>query len=194
MKTVLKFTVMAALLMNTVTAMANEPKMKLVADSDTKSLVFELDEVSKDAKIQFLDSENNIIYSSSSFKSNVLRTKYDLSKLEEGVYTLRMDSISKEIVYTILIDGSSISVIETSETNKPSFRIKDGMVFINFFNKELKNVDIKVYDESDRILHSEVVSNKLIVEKAINFKNAYKGNYTVTIKSTDGVYSENISI
>lgn len=194
MKTVLKFTVMAALLFNTVTAMANEPKMKLVADKDAKSLVFELDEVSKDAKIQFLDSDNNIIYSSTSLKSNGFRKKYDLSKLEVGVYTLKMDSETKQVVYTILIEGDTISILETKETIKPNFRIKEGMVFINFLNKEMKNVDIKIYDASERLLHSEVVNNKLIIEKAINFKNAYKGNYTITVKSATGTYSENISI
>lgn len=194
MKTVLKFTVMAALLFNTVTAMANEPKMKLVADKDAKSLVFELDEVSKDAKIQFLDSDNNIIYSSTSLKSNGFRKKYDLSKLEVGVYTLKMDSETKQVVYTILIEGDTISIVETKETIKPYFRIKEGMVFINFLNKEMKNVDIKIYDASERLLHSEVVNNKLIVEKAINFKNAYKGSYTITVKSVTGTYTENISI
>ena len=194
MKTVLKFTVMAALLFSTVTAMANEPKMKLIADSEAKSLVFELDKVSKDAKIQFLDSENNVIYSSGNLNNNDLRKKYDLSKLEEGVYTLKMDSTTKVLAYTILIKDDAISVLESKETIKPNFRVKEGMVFINFFNQEMKNVDVKVYDASDRLLHSEMVENKLIVEKALNFKNAYKGSYTITVSSADGIYTENISI
>ena len=153
MKTVLKFTVMAALLFNTVTAMANEPKMKLIADSEAKSLVFELDKVSKDAKIQFLDSENNVIYSSGNLNNNDLRKKYDLSKLEEGVYTLKMDSTTKVLAYTILIKDDAISVLESKETIKPNFRVKEGMV-----------------------------------------KNAYKGSYTITVSSADGIYTENISI
>lgn len=194
MKTVLKFTVMAALLFNTVTAMASEPKMKLVADSNAKSLVFELDMISKDTKIQFIDSEHNVIYSNTNLAASGLRKKFDLSKLDKGVYTFKLDNSTKLVTYNILIEDEAVSILDKTEITKPVFIVKDGMVFINFFNQEMKTVDLKVYDASDRLLHSEIVENKLIVEKALNFKNAYKGSYTITVSTADGIYTENISI
>tara|TARA_R110000868_G_scaffold98706_2_gene271731 strand:+ start:17715 stop:18299 length:585 start_codon:yes stop_codon:yes gene_type:complete len=194
MKRVLKFTVMAALVFNTITAMANEPKMKLVADNEAKSLVFELDITSKDTKIQFVDSDNNVIYSDYNFATKGLRKKFDLSKLQKGVYTFKMDNATKLVTYTILIEENGISILEKAENTKPIFRVKEGMVFINLLNRDMQKVDIKVYDASDRLLFSEAITDKLVVEKAINFKKAFKGEYTITVKDTNGVYSKNINI
>jgi len=193
MKKVLKFTVMAALLFSTVIAMANEPKESLVADNAAKSLIFELDVTSQDTKIQFLDSQNNVIYSDNSIAKG-FRKKFDLSKLTMGTYTFKMDDASKLITYTILIEGDSIAIVEKTENSKPIFRSKDGMVYINLLNRDLKNVHIKVYDESERLLFAETLTDKLIVEKAINFKKAFKGEYTISVKDSNGVYLENISI
>lgn len=193
MKKVLKFTVMAALLFSTVTAMANEPKMSLVADNAAKSLIFKLDVKTKDTKIQFLDSENNVIYYDNSVSKGFSK-KFDLSKLEMGAYTFKMDDSLKLVTYTIIIEDKGISILEKTEMVKPVFRTKDGMVYINLLNKELKNVDIKVYDSSERLLFAETLTDKLIVEKAINFKKAFKGDYTISVKDANGVYLENISI
>ena len=90
MKKVLKFTVMAALLFSTVTAMANEPKMSLIADNNAKSLIFKLDVKTKDTRIQFLDSENNVIYYDNSISKGFSK-KFDLSKLSIGTYTFKME-------------------------------------------------------------------------------------------------------
>lgn len=194
MKTVLKFTVMAALLFHTVTAMANEPKMKLIADNEAKSLVFELDITSIDTKIQFVDSDNNVIYSEDNLVAKGLRKKFDLSKLQKGVYTFKMDNAIKLVTYTILIEGARISILSKTEATKPVFRIKEGMVFINLLNKGMEKVAIKVYDASDRLLFSEAITDKLVVEKAINFKQAFKGEYTIMVKDANGVYTKNMRI
>ena len=194
MKKVLKFTAMAALVFGTFTASANELKLNVAADREAKSLIFELDIVSKDTKIQFLDSNNNVIYSNSNVQSSSLRKKFDLSKLETGVYTFKVDDTTQVTTYSILIDGESISILNKDEVIKPVFRMKDNMVYINFLNVEKKDVEIKVYDSSDRVLYTQKISDTLIVEKAVNFKTAHKGDYTIAVKNSKGVYTENVSI
>lgn len=194
MKKVLKFTAMAALVLGTFTASANELKLNVATDKDAKSLIFELDMVSADTKIQFLDSENNVIYSNSNVKTTSLRKKFDLSKLEKGVYTFKVDGTTLVTTYAILIDGEAISILNKDEVIKPVFRMKDNMVYINLLNLDKKDVEIKVYDSSDRVLYTQKISDALIVEKAINFKTAYKGDYTIAVKNANGVYTENVSI
>jgi hypothetical protein len=194
MKTVVKFTVMAALLLHIVVANASEPKLNLVADLSEKSLIIDLDEVSKDTKIQFLDSENYIIYSDSSFKNKSIHTKFDLSNLDEGSYIFKLESSTKTITYEILIRKETIVIKDKVEVIKPAFRVKEDVVYINFLNISKKGVEIKVYDSEDRVLYSEKFMDSLIVEKAINFKNAYKGEYRVIVKNTNGNYQKNVSI
>ncbi|MBO0592149.1 hypothetical protein I2486_12120 [Cellulophaga sp. E16_2] len=194
MKKVLKFTAIAALVFSTFTASASELKLNVAADKEAKSLIFELDIVSKDTKIQFLDSKNNVIYSNSNLKSSSLRKKFDLSKLEKGVYTFRVDDMTLVTTYAILIDGESIRILNKDEVIKPVFRMKDGMIFVNLLNVDKMDVEIKVYDSNDRVLFTQKISDTLIVEKAVNFKTAHKGDYTITVKNANGVYRQNVSI
>ncbi len=185
---------MAALVLSTFTASANELKLNVATDKDAKSLIFELDIVSKDTKIQFIDSKNNVIYSNSNLKSSSLRKKFDLSKLEKGIYSFRVDDATQVTTYAIMIDGDSISILNKDEVIKPVFRMKDNMVYINFLNVEKKDVEIKVYDSNERVLFTQKISDTLIVEKAVNFQSAHKGDYTIAVKNANGVYTENISI
>ncbi|WP_047419786.1 DUF3244 domain-containing protein [Cellulophaga sp. Hel_I_12] len=194
MKTVVKFTVMAALLFHIVIANASEPKLNLVADLNEKSLIIDFDEVSKDTKIQFLDSENYIIYSDNSFKNKSIHTKFDLSNLKAGTYTFKLESLTKTINYDILIQKETIIIKDKVEVIKPAFRVKEDVVYINFLNISKEGVEIKVYDGEDRILYSEKFMDTLTVEKAINFKNANKGEYTVIVKNTHGNYQKSVSI
>ncbi|QWX84450.1 hypothetical protein H0I23_02030 [Cellulophaga sp. HaHaR_3_176] len=195
MKTVLKITVMAALMFNTLIASANsEPKIYVAGENAEKSLIFELDVTSENTKIQLIDSENNIIYSDNALSSTGVRKKFDLSKLTSGVYTFKVDNSVKAITYQILLASNEMTILNKDEKVKAVFRKKNGLVYVNLLNVDKSDVVIKVYDSSSRLLFTEVVSDSLIVEKAINFTGAHKGQYTISVKDGSEKYSENISI
>lgn len=195
MKAVLKITVMAALMFSTLIASANsEPKIYVAGENEGKSLIFELDVTSENTKIQFLDSDSNIIYSDDAVSSTGVRKKFDMSNLSSGLYTFKVDNSIKAITYSILLASNEMTILSKDEKVKPVFREKDGLVYVNLLNTDKSKVIIKVYDSSSRLLFSEVVTDKLIVEKAINFKGAHKGEYIISVKDGSERYSENISI
>ncbi|MGB5378114.1 hypothetical protein [Muriicola sp.] len=74
--------------------------------------------------------------------------------------------------------------------HKPYFRKTDSKLFMNFFNQEMGDVQIKVIDSENRVVFRETLSNKLVIEKAFNFSSAVKDNYKVIVKEGNDTYYE----
>ena len=99
----------------------------------------------------------------------------------------------KSFVYEL--DASSgETTIKLRENAKLVFRTVDRMVYLNLLNLSKKEVKIKIYDSSDRLVFSEKHENKMIIEKALNFKKAFKDRYTVVVKDSENTYYESIVV
>ncbi len=193
MKTILKFTTVIALLLVTATAVAKEPKLRVINKVDDKALVFEWDTQEEDTYIQIVDADGNIIYSEDVLNTKVYTKKFDLKNLEEGDYLLEAENALKKITYTINVDDK-VGVAKKKENAKPVFRQVDNMVYLNLLNLEGKKVEIKVVDSDNRMVFKETLENETLVEKAFNFKSAYSGNYTVIVRDSRSVHYEDIVV
>jgi len=74
--------------------------------------------------------------------------------------------------------------------HKPYFRKTDNRLFLNFFNKEMSDVQIRVLDSENRIVYKETLKDVLVVEKAFNFSTAEKDSYKVIVKEENETYFE----
>lgn len=194
MKTIFKLSAVVAFMFVTIAGMANEPKLNLVAHEASKSLIFSLDGQSSDATVKITDTENNVIFSENLEAKKVISKKFDFRNLESGTYYLTMENELRIIRYTLEIDEAALKLGPKKEDAKPVFRTKGDMVFLNLLNLEQKEVTIKVYDSSYRLLYSEVLADKLLVEKVFNFESAKKDSYTVVVKDKTNTYYRDIVV
>ncbi len=194
MKTIFKLSVVVAFMFVTVAGMANEPKLSLVANEAVKSLVFKLDASSNQTMIRIIDTNDNVIYSENVKGEGAYIKKFDLKNLDSGIYFLEMENSLKIIEFTIDVKDTNLEIMGRKENAKPVFRTKGDVVFLNLLNLEQKDVFIKVYDSSYRLLYSEVLSDKLLVEKAFNFERAKKDSYTVVVKDKTNTYYKDIVV
>ncbi len=193
MKTIFKFTAVAALMFATTVSRAHEPKMKLVNGNDIKGLIFELDSQSRETAIKLKDAEDHVIFSEN-ISTGVYAKKFDLKKLKDGMYYFSTENTLKSVIYTISIDKAAIHILGKKERSKPVFRKDKNMVYLNLLNLDRGNVAIKVFDSSNRVLFKEVIEGKVSVEKAFNFKKAFSDSYTVVVKDNENTYYETIKI
>ena len=193
MKKIVRTAAMIALMFVTTTSIANEEKLSLVTKTDAKSLIYELDSTSGATKIELIDADNNVIY----FENieNVSYTKkFDLKNLKDGLYYFTTEDAMKTIIYTINIAGADVKITKRKENSKPVFRKENGKVYLNLLNLSKKEVEIEVYDSSNRLLFSEKHVNEMIIEKAFNFTKAYEDSYTVLVRDSNNTYFEDIVV
>ena len=193
MKTNLKFTAMIAFMFATVVGLAKEPKLSLMTEGQSKSLIVELDSKNKKTFLKILDENKNIIFSEKIATTSYTK-KFDLNELENGSYYIELDDSLRTLVYPISVENKEVKILKRIENTKPVFRKKGSMLFLNLLNLDGKDVQIKVYDSDNRTLFSEVIENESIVTKAFNFETAHEDRYTVVVKDGENTYYENIVV
>ncbi|MBT9189727.1 MULTISPECIES: hypothetical protein [Zobellia] len=193
MRKVVRTAAMIALLLTTTASIASEPKLSVVPNENVKSFVYELDAHAGRTTIKFMDAEQNVIFFETVEKENYAK-KFDLSKLKDGLYFFKSEDDLTTISYTISVNGSNVEVIDKKENSKPVFRQKGGMVYLNLLNLDSKDVDIQVYDSSNRLVFSEKRENEMVIEKAFDFTKAYEGEYTVVVRDSKETYYKEISV
>ena len=85
MKNLLKSIAAITLLFFTTTGIASEPKMNLVLENDSKSLVFEIDSNDKETKILLTDDNSKILFSENIVNVSYVK-KFSFKNLELGTY------------------------------------------------------------------------------------------------------------
>ena len=194
MKAIKKITLSAAFLFITALGMANEMDLRIIANNDDKSLVFRYDNLATDASLRFIDEQGNVIFTENLEDKSAYVKRFNLNSLSTGTYFLTVEDAIKETAYTIAVEDVNISIENKSVKNKPIFKKTEDMVYINLLNLKKDKVEIKVYDDSERVVFSEVFNDEDIVEKAFNFEKAYKGSYIIKVKKNDEIYYEGINV
>ena len=193
MKKILRLTTVMAFMFATVVGMAKEPKFSLVSNEHAKGLIFKLDAQSNKTTLKFLDNEEHIIYREN-FSQGIHSKKIDLKLIENGIYSFVMENELRSVVYTVDVNTIGVKILERVERNKPFFRKKGDLVYVNLLNVNSEDVVIEVYDNNGEILFNEIIENSLVVGKAFNFGKAKQGNYTVIVKDNGTSYYKNIII
>jgi hypothetical protein len=193
MKTNLKFTAMIAFMFITVVGLAKEPKVSLLTEGQSKSLIVALDSKNNKTILKIIDENQNIIFSEK-ISVNSYTKKFDLDKLENGSYLFELDDSLRTLTYTIRVENEEVKILRRIENNKPIFRKIGAKLYLNLLNLDSKDVEIKVFDSDNRTLFSEVVENENIVSKAFNFETAHEDRYTVVVKDGENTYYEDIVV
>ena len=193
MKTNLKFTAMIAFMFITVVGLAKEPKVSLLTEGQSKSLIVALDSKNNKTILKIIDENQNIIFSEK-ISVNSYTKKFDLDKLENGSYLFELDDSLRTLTYTISVENEEVKILRRIENNKPIFRKIGAKLYLNLLNLDSKDVEIKVFDSDNRTLFSEVVENENIVSKAFNFETAHKDHYTIVVKDGENTYYEDIVV
>ncbi|WP_047244733.1 hypothetical protein [Maribacter thermophilus] len=189
MKKLVKITTVVAFMFATVAGMAKEPKLDLVSLGKAKSVLLTLDASSQGVKVKLMDADSHIIYTEK-LSNGRFSKKLNLEGLKDGNYYLSTEDGLKRYYHTIVLKDNKVTIMDSSEAVKPFFRKTEDRVFVNFLNLNKSKISLKVYDEDDRLVFSETVDDKVIVEKAFNFAGAYSGNYTVVVADNANTYTE----
>ncbi len=183
---------MVALMFATATGMAHDDKLSLETKKESTSLVFKM-EAKKETALRLFDSDNRVIYSEQ--VSNISYAKrFNLKNLADGLYYFTTEDALRITTYTISVQGDVVEILSRKEKSKAIFRTVNHVVYLNLLNLDKKDVNIEIYDSSNRKVFSEKRENEMIVGKVINFTKAYKDQYTIVVKDSNNTYYESIVV
>ena len=106
---------------------------------------------------------------------------YDLSNLENGIYTITSSDGLVTTTRTIEVEGSATRQIGEETTHKPLFVLKDNYLKIQLLNQDRQNIEIKV-EGFETIHHDSHAGNDLVFAKALDISSLPKGEYAAEVK------------
>lgn len=193
MKKVIRSIATVALMFVVATSTANEPTLS-VNPKAKKSLVFEMDAPMNATTVTITDIDGVIIFSEKVGNGVSYAKKFDLRKLPDGDYVLKVEDTLKETIFEFDIENANVLIADRKENAKPVFRKNGQKVLLNLLNTKKEDVKITIYDSEGRVVFAETLVDTFVIEKAFNFENAFKDSYTVIVANGKDTFYEGIVI
>lgn len=102
------------------------------------------------------------------------------------------------LITTSYLDVSNLSLSTLDPIDKDKaktiFTKQGEKIYISLNNPLMNIIDIEVRDGLNRIIYTEKIKKTRTILKALNFKKAYKGYYTIYIADGTQTYHKEIAI
>ncbi|MFQ3181243.1 MAG: hypothetical protein ACI9Z4_000836 [Polaribacter sp.] len=120
---------------------------------------------------------------------------FDLSPLNNGVYTIELNKEFKVVIKSLLVKNNNVSFIKDSEKIifKPVIRNKENLVLISKVNFDKKPVQITLL-YNDEVIYSETLKGELMLKRVYRLDKELKGEYKVIVYCDDESYSNEFKI
>ncbi|KGL62007.1 hypothetical protein [Polaribacter sp. Hel1_85] len=194
MRTTMKTILLVTLMFGTLISYANE-NTNTTNTVDVKRVKVEYKNVKK-GQAFIIKDENGIIIFKQKFQSSGTYSKtFDLTNLEDGIYTTELEKDFEYIIKKIDVKNGFVTFLkeETKKVFKPVIRSKGDLLLISkiaFNNQPLK---IDLYYKGD-IIHSEKLEGKNLVNRVYKLSETEKGNYKVVINTDNRTYVKSFNI
>jgi len=142
------------------------------------------------------DSAGKIVYLSPVKQKGDLKTLFDYSLLENGLYTLEVENTYLVEMQSFKVFKSTVEFIENSKQTiyKPVFKKEDAKLLISKIGLDSKNIKVEIYYENE-LIHSETLSSENpIFKRVYQLDIREKGNYYAVMTSNGRVYKEKFEL
>lgn len=154
---------------------------------NTDKIVLSFDNLSKQkVTISIYDAANKLVFKETQYSTPTLRKGYDLSSLEDGKYTVKIESDNFSFKEEVEI-GKDWNDLAFDAVIAPD-PVSSNKLRIGFANAK-GDVTVEIKDIRGNIVHTAEFSSQYGNE-LFNMKKLNRGEYTVTVYSGDQVFSD----
>jgi len=194
MKTIKRRVLVVVFMLGTLFNYANnEKEFNKTVDAKKVKVVFK--DVKKGQLLSVKDKNGFQLHSETVSSQGELIKFFDLSTLNNGVYTIELNKEFKIVIKSLLIKDNNVSFIKDSEKIifKPVIRNKENLVLISKVNFDKKPVKITLF-YNDEVIYSETLKGELMLKRVYRLDKELRGNYTVIVYCDDESYSNEFKI
>jgi hypothetical protein len=143
----------------------------------------------QDISVYVADANGMIVYQEDIKAMTTYGKTYDLSELDDGIYTFTSSGDYITTTKKIKVEGSSATEISKEATYKPVFSLKDKYLRVNYFNKAGEDIELSIVG-SGEIFYEGNMSNDISYGKMLDISKMPKGSYYANLKVGNKEYSQ----
>lgn len=151
------------------------------SDTEKKVKVQVIEPRLQDISVHVADLEGKIIYQEDIRASTTYGKVYDLSDLEDGVYTFTSDGQYITTTKKIQVEGSTAREISKEASYKPVITLKDNYLKVNYFNQRQEDIEFSI-EGSGIIFHESDGGNEVAYGKMLDVSQMPSGTYYAKLK------------
>lgn len=191
-------TCFAMFLLTVATALANDPSFK-IEKKDNKIISLTVKNAASPVGVSFRDAEGILLHSEKyNFHKKGIRY-YNLREVAAGTYYLEIETDVKIKKYIITVDSVTATIKEESEKvlYKPIMVVKNDHIMITKCNLSKSDLKIKMYDQGNNCIYSEVVdaaTDNLSIGRKLNVSELEEGEYTFYLTTEKRTFTKSVNL
>ena len=195
MKATIKRSLLVALMFGTLISYANENTTPTTNTVDAKRVKVEYKTVKKGHSLTIKTENGLIIYNQIVERPGTYSKVFDLTNLEDGLYTTELDKDFEIHIKKIKVQNGFVTFLkkENKVIFKPVIRTQGDLLLISkiAFNKE--PLKIVLYYDNDIIL-SETLEGKELLNRVYKLSKSERGAYKVIINTDNRTYTKDFTL
>ena len=162
-------------------AFATDAVTVSTSNTEKKVTVQVLEPRLQDISVQVADAEGKVFYQEDIRARTTYGKVYDLSRLEDGVYTFTSDGEYISTTKKIKVEGSTAREISSEATYKPVITMKGDYLKVHYFNKGKEDIEFTI-EGSGEIFHESDGGNEVVYGEMLDVSRMPSGNYFARLK------------
>ena len=194
MKTIKKRVLVVVFMLGTLFNYANTVKdFNETVNAKKVKVVFE--DVKKGQQLTIKDNNGIKLHSESVDKAGNLIKFFDLSFLENGIYTIELNKHFIIAVKVIEVKDKNVAFMDDSEKVifKPIIKNKENLVLISKVDFDKKPLKVAIFF-NDEVIFSETIKGEVVLKRAYRLDENIKGNYKVIVYCDDTDYTNEFTL
>ncbi|MCG1034898.1 hypothetical protein [Polaribacter sargassicola] len=196
MKNTFKKSLVVALMFGTLIGYAKDNVKSTISNyvDDNVKIVFKS---VKKGQALTIENENGLTVYKEKIKNTGNYSKtFDLTNLEDGLYTTQLEKDFESVVTKIKIENGKATFLESNKKKiyKPIVRTEKNMVLISKIALDNSPLSIDLYYNGNLINSETLESKDGLVNRVYKLSETEKGDYQVIIKSDNKVYTKDLTI
>ena len=155
-----------------------------VAKNNRTSVVIEATETRQGDEVMIRNQRGDIIYREQLDASRTYKKIFQFSLFDNGVYIISFENDEKVTHYNVIKKNKGIKLIEVNKNLngfEPIVKRNGEMAHIFFTNADLKDVELRITDDSGEILSSSNFDEELIIKRSYDLSRLPSGKYSLRI-------------
>lgn len=168
------------------------PEMKITPLDDSKALFSVVTDPDESSEISIFDEAGNVVYFKESEKSTGVSLVFNLSELENGIYTFKVKTGNASALREVEIHNGKVEVKELKAQLDPYFSLDGDLLKVLYLNYGSENMNLHIYKGNELIFELNL-GNQFVVQKGFNISELKSGGFDIVLAGNNQVYNYRIA-